>query len=72
MDLLAKKFDLDILFVKKYFDAAINAFNNEVSDIRFIMVNGMDFYKWAFNHKELIKGIYDNINIRHWFIQVQY
>ena len=33
MDLFAKKFDLDILFVKKYFDAAINAFNNESGKI---------------------------------------
>ena len=42
-----------------------NSEKNEVSDIRFIMVDEMNFYKWAFNHKELIKDIYDSINIRH-------
>lgn len=41
-----------------------NSEKDEVSDIKFIMVNGMDFYKWAFNHEELIKELYGSINIR--------
>lgn len=38
---------------------------DEVSSIEFISLADIEEYKWAFNHKELIKGIYDNINIRH-------
>ena len=34
-----------------------NSEKDEVSDIRFIKLDGLNFYKWAFNHGTLIKEI---------------
>ena len=44
--------DLSKLFTTK------NSEENEVSDVKFIKIEGLNWFKWAFNHEELIKEIY--------------
>jgi len=41
-----------------------NSEKNEVSDIKFVKIEDISSYRWAFNHDKLIKNTYDNINIR--------
>lgn len=49
------KEDLEKLLTSK------NSEKDEVSDIKFININEINSYEWAFNHNELIKPIYYHV-----------
>ena len=50
----------DKAFYEKQFSHLHNE-TNEVGEIRFININDLDNYEWAFNHKEIIRGAVETV-----------
>lgn len=47
-------------FYEKHFSREHNE-KDEAGEIRFIDINDLDKYEWAFNHNEILRGMLDTI-----------